>query len=207
MASSSWKELGTPTLGSRLAVVGGVVATIFGFVYFDSSQTGLAFDLAALGLVVFGIILAVGFLMLRSGAGPMASAGFAGYAIAALALVIASSLLDPYTGTNGLATGLDALVILVGSTAALAGGVLLFSPLGSLTNRSGLGRASAYVFLVGGVLQMVAGLPDSAGMIVNSTALTNFAQPFYGIAGLFFAVAGPVLLYLAVGRLRKITTG
>ena len=119
------------------------MATLFAFVYFDSSQTGLTFDLAGLGLVIFGIVFAVGFLMLRSGAGPRASAGFASYAIAALALVIASSLLDPYTGANGLAAGLDALVILIGSTAALAGGVLLFLSAGlpykSVRTGEGLG--------------------------------------------------------------------
>lgn len=180
--------------------------TIFGFVWFDSSQTGLAMYLAGLGLVVFGIVFAVGLLILRSGAGPKASAGFVGYAIAALALVVASSLLDPFMGTSSLATGLDVLAIMVGSIAAVVGGVLLFSPLGSLTGQSGLGRASAYVFLVGGILQMVAGGGESAGVVLNSADLTNFAQPFYGIAGLFFAVAGPVLLYLAVRRLRRNTS-
>ena len=179
------------------------MATIFGFVYFDSSQTGVAYDLAALGLVVFGIVFAVGLLMLRSGAGSKASAGFVGYAIAALALVVASSLLDPYVGTDGIATGLDVLAILIGSTAALAGGVLLFSPLDSLTGKSGLGRASAYVFLVGGVLQMVAGGGESAGWILSSADLRSATDPFYGIAGLIFAVVGPVLLYLAVRRLRQ----
>ena len=179
------------------------MATILGFLWFDTSQTGLVMDLAGLGLVVFGIVFAVGLLMLRSGVGPRASAGFVGYAIATLALVVASSLLDPYEGTSSLATGLDVLAIVVGSTAALAGGILLFSPLSSLTGRSGPGRASAYVFLLGGILQMVAGSGESAGIVLNSADLRNFVNPFYGIAGLFFAVAGPILLYFAVRRLRR----
>ena len=201
-----WKDAKTTVLGSELAMVGGVLATPFGFLFFDSGQSTLVV-LANVGLVVTGILFIIGLILLRQGATPNASAGFAAFAITGASLTIASSAVDSVSTSGGAWAALDVLLIMVGSVAALVGGLYLATSLSSLTSRSGLGKAAGYAFLAGGILQMAAGVPDSAGIALNSVVLENIGNPFYGIAGLLFTVLAPILLYLAVRRLRRSPVG
>ena len=201
-----WTHARTTVLGSKLAMVGGVLATLFGFVLFGSGQATLI-ALANAGIVATSVLFIIGLLVLRRGATPKASAGFVAFAISTAALTIASAAIDPLSASSGSWAALDILLIVVGSVAALAGGLFLVASLASLTTGSALGRAAGYVFLVGGILQMVAGGPDAAGMAMNSTYLQNVTSAFYGIAGLLFTVLGPILLYVAVRKLSSSKVG
>ncbi|MDG6921782.1 MAG: hypothetical protein JRN67_00640 [Nitrososphaerota archaeon] len=195
-----WAHARTTILGSKLAMVGGILATLFGFVLFDSGQATLI-ALANAGIAAASVLFIIGLLVLRAGATPKASAGFVAFAISTAALTIASAAVDSLAASGGSWAALDILLILVGSVAALAGGLFLVASLASLTTGTVLGRAAGYIFVVGGILQMVAGAPDAAGMAMNSTYLQNVTSAFYGIAGLLFTVLGPILLYVAVRKL------
>ena len=197
-----WAAARTTVIGSELAMVGGVLATPFGFLYFGSSQPMLI-ALANAGLIVTGALFIIGLLLLRRGAAPKASAGFAAFAITGVSLTIEASAVDPLSASGGAWAALAILLIMVGSVAALVGGLYLVTSLGSLVSGSTLGKGAGYAFLVGGILQMAAGVPDSAGIALNSAVLENIGNPFYGIAGLLFTVLAPILLYLAARRHRK----
>lgn len=198
---SDWGEARTTVLGSKVALVAGVLSIVFAFAM--TGQPTLFNLVMSLGGVAAMVAFAIGLLLLRAGAGRRASAGFAGLAIAVLALAAAYSAVDPLQTPGSAWQVLDVLLVLVGDVAALAGGILLGASLGSLTGRLGIGRASGVAFLVGGILQMAAGIPDAGGIIANSTSLGDIGHVLDGAAGLVYVVAGPVLLYLAVRRLQK----
>ncbi len=198
----AWGKSKTTALGSELAMLGGVLATVFGFVLFDSGQPALV-ALANVGIVATSAVFIIGLLLLRQGASPNASVGFLAFVISVAALTIASVVVDPLSASGGTLAALDIVLIVLGSVAALAGGLFLVTSLGALTTGSGIGRAAGYVFLVGGIFQMVAGGPDAAGIALNSKYLENVTGPFYGLAGLLFTVLGPILLYLAVHRIHR----
>lgn len=142
-------------------------------------------------------------MMMRGRASPRASAGFLGLSTAILLLETAYVGVDPIsTPSNGL-VALDVGLVLIGDVAALAAGLLLGTSLGSLTGRSGLGSASGYTFLVGGILQIAAGIPDVDGIVTNSTSLGDIGHALDAVAGLVYVVLGPILLYLTVRHLRK----
>lgn len=168
-----------------------------------TGQPTLLNQVASWGGVASAVVLVIGLMMMRGRASPRASAGFMGLSIAILVLEAAYAGVDPITTPSNGLVAFDVGLVLIGDVAALAGGLLLGTSLGPLTGGSGPGRASGYTFLAGGILQMVAGMPDVVGIVTNSTSLGDIGHALDAVAGLVYVVLGPILLYLAVRRLRK----
>lgn len=197
-----WAQAKTTVLGSEVALVAGVLSILLAFAI--TGEPTLFNLMVSIGGLAAIVVFAIGLLLLRSGAGRRASAGFIGIVISVLVLGVGYTTVDPLQTAGSVWQALDLLLVLVGDVAALAGGVLLGVSLGSQAGGS-LGKASGYVFLVGGILQMGAGIPDSGAILMESTYLGDVGHVLDGIAGIVFVVIGPALLYIAIRRLRHST--
>lgn len=198
--TAGWGQARSTVLGVQIALISGVLAIVFAFVI-TGEQTLFNLIMSVAGVLAI-ITFAAGLFLLRGGAGPRASRGFLGIIVSVLALLAAYTGVDPIQTSGSIWQGLDFLLVLVGDVAALIGGVLLGTSLGALSGGSGLGKASGYAFLVGGVFQMGAGVPDLGSIMTESTSLGDMGHILDGLAGIVFVIIGPALLYVAVRRLR-----
>ncbi len=207
MANSGlgWMQSKSTVLGSRVALVAGLLAIVFAFAM--TGEQTLFNEVVSMGGLAAIIAFAIGLLLYRRGAGQKASMGFLGLVVSVLVLGVGYAAVDPIQTAGTTWQGLDFVLVLVGDVAALVGGILLGISLGSLAGGSVFAKASGYAFLVGGVIQMGAGLPDLGSIVTESSSLGDIGHMLDGLAGIVFVVIGPAFLYVAVRQARRPSAG
>lgn len=177
--SSNWARSKTATSGAVIAIIGGILSLIFGFMP--------AGDVADIGGVISAAIFAAGMVVLARRAGSALSAGFLSFGVGVFGFVL-----------SGIAGGLASdLLLLIATITAIAGGILVGISLGRKVSTT-TGRATAYVFLVGGLFTSGAGILTLLGLFTSDMTL------MFGVSGILWVVVGPILLYLATRQFKQL---
>lgn len=176
--SSNWASSRTATGGAEIAIIGGILSVVFGF--------APAVAVADIGSAISAAIFFAGMVVLARRAGSALSAGFLSFGVGVFGFVL-----------SGIAVGLASNVLLVIATiAAIAGGILVGTSLGRKVSTT-TGRATAYVFLAGGLFTSGAGILTLLGLFTSEMTL------MFGVSGILWVIVGPILLYFAARKFKQ----